>query len=57
MSSPPIVVTGNPIDGFRFIGPFEETNKAIAWATDHCTADWVVTQLKTPEQFNADNDN
>ncbi len=46
-----IIVTGNPLDGFRFIGPFATPNEAVEWATDHCTQEWWVTNVESSKGF------
>jgi len=43
-----IIVTGNPIDGFSFHGPFSDRNDAIEWA-EELDPDWWVVELDTPE--------
>jgi hypothetical protein len=46
-----IVITGNPIEGFKFYGPFATHKEAIAWAnsTDYCDgAHWWITDLTKP---------
>ena len=30
-----LVVTGNPLKGYRYIGPFPLKSNAELWATDH----------------------
>lgn len=30
-----IVIAGNPVEGFRYYGPFDDTQKATDWAEDH----------------------
>lgn len=40
-----IVVSGNPIDGFHFRGPFDDEDDAREWAEQHCKGDWWVAPL------------
>lgn len=48
-----IVVTGTPIDGFRFFGPFSDGNEATEYAATNCESDhcesWWVVKLEKPE--------
>ena len=46
-----IVITGNPVDGLEFYGPFEEGEEANEWADEHLTPDdkdWWITSLIPP---------
>lgn len=49
--SQPIIMAGNPVDGFRCIGPFGAPSEAIEWATSHCAQDWTLTDLLTPKGY------
>ena len=41
-----VVVTGNPADGFEYIGPFKQEHHAAEWAdTWLATLDWWVIPL------------
>ena len=45
-----IVLEGNPVDGYRYHGPFESRNEAIEWSDKWCAdTSWVHTLLD-PEQ-------
>jgi hypothetical protein len=45
-----IVVTGNPVDGFQFHGPFPSGNDAAEWAEQHCAREWwLIAPLEEPE--------
>jgi hypothetical protein len=46
-----MIMTGNPIDGYRFIGPFDTPGEAVAWATDHCADTWWPCVIETPKEF------
>jgi hypothetical protein len=47
-----IVVSGNPVDGFTFHGPFHLREDAIAWAEDAVTTgySWWIANLNEPEE-------
>jgi hypothetical protein len=41
-----IIITGNPIDGLNFFGPFSNSDDAIKWAENHSTgADWWLANV------------
>lgn len=46
------VMCGNPVIGFRLIGPFDDNEDAIAWADENVTTeyDWWLMPLDTPNQ-------
>lgn len=46
-----IVMTGNPVDGYRFIGPFNVPSEGIIWATDNCVEDWWTCVLESTEGY------
>lgn len=49
---PAIVVHGNPVDGFRHIGPFEDGGKASEWlATNKIFDSWWIVELADPEDW------
>lgn len=50
-TGPTIIVTGNPVDGFRHVGPFDTPSAAIDWATSNVTEEWWETQLETKEGY------
>lgn len=43
-----IIVTGNPVDGYTFHGPFTDTDTALAWA-ERCGESWWLAVLDKPE--------
>lgn len=45
-----IVMTGNIIDGFQFIGPFDDRDDAVlyAQATYEFRGDWWLAELQAP---------
>lgn len=44
-----IVVSGGPVDGFKFFGPFDTEVEAEAWATEWLDCDvWWVTTIDLP---------
>jgi hypothetical protein len=43
-----IIITGNPVMGFTFHGPFDDSNEAMDYA-DQVGDEWWVTQLTAPE--------
>jgi hypothetical protein len=47
----PIIVAGDPLTGFAFIGPFDTPAEATAWATDHCDQTWVLTYTTPAEDY------
>lgn len=40
-----LIVTGNPVDGFTFHGPFADRTAALDWADRECEADWWLAPL------------
>lgn len=47
-----IIVTGNPVDGFTFMGPFGTRESAIEWTEDNSrdlSADWWIAALTAIE--------
>ena len=46
-----IVVSGNPINGFFYFGPFIDADAALAWAKDAVGEAWWVTKLEGPVRF------
>lgn len=47
---PRIVITGNPVDGFAYHGPFESEEEAQEWAENECQDDWWVAPLASPSE-------
>lgn len=46
-----IIVSGQPVDGFRFFGPFDSSDNAVAYATIFLTHnDWWLANLETPAE-------
>lgn len=47
-----IIVTGNPVDGFEFFGPFDDEVAAAEWAdkNDDGMPYWWVSYLSNPDQ-------
>jgi hypothetical protein len=44
-----VVVVGNPFDGIRLIGPFEDGNDANEWADENCNnEEWWVVNIIDP---------
>lgn len=45
-----IIITGNPVDGHSFYGPFTCKSDAVAWAEDNADdyEDWYVADLSHP---------
>lgn len=45
-----VIVTGSPIDGFTFIGPFEFHGDASDYADANLAgeADWWIAEVRTP---------
>lgn len=46
-----IIITGNPVDGLGFVGPFKTAEEANRYADLSFTAgDWWVVSLDKPER-------
>ncbi len=46
-----ILITGNPVDGFHFVGPFLEINDANEHAEIfYKNNEWWIAHLKKPEE-------
>lgn len=44
-----LVIRGNLIDGWEFIGPFKEPNEAEEWAVNNDNLfEWVIAELEDP---------
>lgn len=56
MAQQTIVITGNPISGFAFYGPWSERGDAIDWAQAEVEADWWIASLNParPEEAGQD---
>lgn len=50
-----IIVRGNPIDGFDYVGPFDSCDEAVAYMSEDDSADnqWV-THLAIPHWIEKD---
>ena len=47
-----IVLTGNPVDGITFWGPFQTGEYANDWAQFHCRGtDWWITEVNSPQSM------
>lgn len=44
-----LLVTGNPVDGFSFVGPFDDHAKASEWADRRMDSDWWIVPIEKPE--------
>lgn len=46
------IITGNPVDGFQFIGTFADHGDAVDFAEKHCTRDaWWIAELNSIEEW------
>lgn len=46
-----LLIKGNPVDGFQFVGPFNYHGDAIDYADAHqleLEKDWWIAELQTP---------
>lgn len=43
-----VIITGNPVDGFSFIGPFPDEDAAREYGENLIPDDWWVSELETP---------
>lgn len=43
-----IIVTGNPVDGLEFFGPFEDGEAAFRYADEHRLEEWWTAPLIEP---------
>jgi hypothetical protein len=48
-----LIVRGNPVIGFTYWGPFDDSADAVAWADENITVeyDWWLTELETPKEI------
>lgn len=46
-----IVMVGNPVDGFRFFGPFKTWEHANDFAAQGIDSEWWIVKLEAPEAF------
>lgn len=50
-----VIVEGNPTDGFRLIGPFNNGPEALEWADSYLDShEWRATALSEPGAITAD---
>lgn len=52
-SGPPIVIVGDVVNGFEFVGPFESPSQATEWAIDNVNRPWELTSLTNPKDYTA----
>ncbi len=45
-----ILATGNPKDGFQYIGPFDTADEASGYALDHLSYEWWTIELDPPTE-------
>lgn len=46
---PHIVITGNPVQGFFFYGPFQSETEAVDWAErEQSDFEWWIAPLQEP---------
>lgn len=46
-----IIVRGNPVDGFLYVGPFLNRDAAIAWADGDGSGDWWLAPMEYTAEF------
>jgi hypothetical protein len=44
-----IIVTGNPVDGFGYIGPFVDRDDAVRYSDCLSDLDWWIAEVNPPE--------
>ena len=49
MDIPHIVITGNPVDGFIFYGPFKSSEDAIDYGENDVFGEWWIAEIEEPE--------
>ena len=47
-----VLIVGNPVDGLRFVGPFDNGSDAVDFAGNHVASeeDWWISDLITQEE-------
>ena len=45
-----IVIYGDPVDGFNFVGPFADRDEAVRYAEFDAGTDWWIAELVQPAQ-------
>jgi hypothetical protein len=44
-----IVIVGNPVEGLKFIGPFDNANDVLEWVEDHGgSSQWWLADMEMP---------
>ena len=46
-----ILITGDPVDGFEYFGPFKTGEEAIAAGEDHLDGDWWIAPLRGKKEL------
>ena len=49
-----LIITGNPVDGFLFIGTFSNSEAAIEWAEQelpNSEPDWWVSKITPADEY------
>ena len=47
-----IIITGNPVDGFTFIGPFNDSEEADAYAVEKLRGEeWWIADMSEPDKY------
>lgn len=46
-----ILITGNPVDGFEYFGPFKTGEEAITYGEDWLSSDWWIALLRGKEEL------
>ena len=44
-----VIIAGNPLDGFRYCGPFADADAAVRYG-DRLEPDWWLAQLDEPDE-------
>lgn len=52
-----VIVVGNPVDGYSFIGPFWGSISALEWATMNAHDQWSLVNLTDPNTLTNEEDN
>lgn len=45
------IITGNPVDGLTFVGPFADDQTAQEYGDRWCAGDWWVADLEDPTEY------
>lgn len=48
-----IIVYGDPVDGFNFVGPFDDRDEAVRYAEFDVGTDWWIAELDAPAEESA----